>query len=123
MADDYDCPICHGLNGGDGPPVLIHDSDVAGRNELAVAAVRSHFLPGNVAQAVALAMKRRYDAAGISHTSGMRTRSRLGSQFQSRAGFWLPGGSAPAGASGRLLRASSRRVPTAVSSGRASRWI
>jgi histidine triad (HIT) family protein len=93
VADDYDCPVCRGLRGGDGSAELIQASDIVGRNELAAAAVCTHFLPGNpghvivvpvrhyenlyampqrdlhacidMAQAVALAMKARYGAAGI----------------------------------------------------------
>ncbi|MGH3292803.1 MAG: HIT family protein, partial [Trebonia sp.] len=93
MADDYDCPVCAGLRGGDGPAELIHASDVVGENELVVAAVCTHFLPGSpghvivvpvrhyenlyampprelhacidMAQAVAVAMKARYGAAGV----------------------------------------------------------
>jgi len=93
VADDYGCPVCRGLGGGGGSAELIHDSDIVGRNELVAAAVCTHFLRGNpghvivvpvrhlenlyamperelhacidMAQAVALAMKRHYAAAGI----------------------------------------------------------
>ena len=93
MPGDYDCPVCRGLRGGDGSAELIHASDIVGQDELVAAAVCTHFLPGNpghvivvpvrhyenlyamplpelhacidMAQAVALAMKARYGAAGI----------------------------------------------------------
>lgn len=93
VADDYDCPVCRGLRGGDGSAELIQASDIVGRNELVAAAICPHFLPANpghvivvplrhyenlyamprrdlhacidMTQAVALAMKVRYDAAGI----------------------------------------------------------
>ena len=93
VADDYDCPVCLGLRGGDRSAELMHASDIVGQNELVAAAVCSHFLPGNpghvivvpvrhyenlyampprelhacisMAQAVALKMKVRYGAAGI----------------------------------------------------------
>jgi histidine triad (HIT) family protein len=92
-ANDYDCPVCRGLRGEDSSPELIQASDIVDQNELAVAAVCTHFLPGSpghvivmpvrhyenlhampprelhacidMAQAVALAMKARYGAAGI----------------------------------------------------------
>jgi histidine triad (HIT) family protein len=93
VSDDYDCPVCRGLRGGDGSAELIQASDIVGRNELAAAALCPYFLPGNpghvivvpvrhyeslyamprrdlhacidMAQAVALAMKVGYDTAGI----------------------------------------------------------
>jgi histidine triad (HIT) family protein len=93
VADDYDCPVCRGLRGGDASAELIQASDIVGRNEVVAAVVCSHFLPGSpghvivvpvrhyenlyampqrglhacidMAQAVALAMKVRYGAAGI----------------------------------------------------------
>jgi histidine triad (HIT) family protein len=93
VPDDYRCPVCRGLQGGDGSAELISDGDIVGRNELVAAAVCTHFLPGNpghvivfpvrhcenlyampqrelhacmdMVQAVALAMKRHYAAAGI----------------------------------------------------------
>jgi hypothetical protein len=93
VANDYDCPVCRGLRGEDSSAELIQASDIVDQNELAVAAVCTHFLPGSpghvivvpvrhyenlhampprdlhacidMAQAVALAMKARYGAAGI----------------------------------------------------------
>lgn len=93
VADDYDCLICRGLRGEGGSAEQIHGSEIVGRNELAAAAVCTHFLPANpghvivvpvrhcenlyampaddlhacidMAQAVALAMKRHYQAAGV----------------------------------------------------------
>lgn len=91
--DTDDCLICEGIRGAGGPPTVIQPGDVVGRNDRVLAAVCSHFLgdnPGHVivvptdhhenlytmpppllhacvdmAQKVALAMKRNYGAQGI----------------------------------------------------------
>jgi histidine triad (HIT) family protein len=93
VADDYDCQLCRGIRGDSGSPTLVHDGDVVARTELVVAAICPYFRGENrghvivvptehyenlyvmpapylhacvdMAQAVALAMKKAYAAAGI----------------------------------------------------------
>lgn len=90
---DYDCLLCRGIRGETGPPTLVHDSDVVDRTELALAAICPYFFGQNrghvivvptahfenryampaqylhacvdLAQAVAITMKKAYGAAGI----------------------------------------------------------